>query len=160
MKQKKVFLMCGIPGSGKSTWIQKQREHDLNSSWISRDTVRFSMVGEDEDYFAHENEVFDEFIRYINEGIKLYPTVYIDATHISTNSRNKVLKRLNLKDCEVIPVNFIVSLETAIKRNKNRIGRTKVPNAAIRRMFNQFHPASIDENPLFTEIWTIKEGEK
>ena len=158
MKRKKVFLLVGIPGSGKSTWAQQRVKLNSHSTWISRDTVRFSMVKEDEEYFAHENEVFDEFVRYINEAIMLYSYVYVDATHINANSRNKVLKRLNLEDCEVIPVNFIVSLETAIKRNDKRAGRSFVPRAVIRRMYHQFSPASLDENPLYTEIWNIKEG--
>ena len=64
MKLKKVWLMCGIPGSGKSTWAKK-RLMENGGIWISRDEVRFSMVKEDEDYFSKECEVFDKFIANI-----------------------------------------------------------------------------------------------
>ena len=101
--------------------------------------------------------VFNEFIRYINEAIILYDNIYIDATHINAKSRNKVLSRLNLENCNVIPVNFIISLKTAIYRNNKREGRQNVPTDVIRRMFYQFHPATTDENSLFTEILNIKE---
>ena len=68
MKKKKVYLLSGPPASGKSTWI---REHMTpHSEWISRDKVRFSIVKEDEEYFSHEDEVFDTFIAYINQTLE------------------------------------------------------------------------------------------
>ena len=70
MKLKKVWLMCGIPGSGKSTWIKK-RLMENGGIWISRDEVRFSMVKEDEDYFSKECEVFDKFISNICEALTM-----------------------------------------------------------------------------------------
>ena len=157
IKRKNVYLLCGIPGSGKSTWAQQQIKINPYSTWISRDIIRFSIVDENEDYFSKENEVFNEFIRHINEAIILYDNIYIDATHINAKSRNKVLSRLNLENCNVIPVNFIISLKTAIYRNNKREGRQNVPTDVIRRMFYQFHPAITDENSLFTEILNIKE---
>ena len=154
---KKIYLLCGIPGSGKSTWAKKQIESNSNASWISRDIVRFSMVNENEEYFSKESIVFLEFVKRINEAIKIYDFIYIDATHINISSRNKILKKLNLKDCEVIPVNFIVSLETAIKRNNKRTGRAFIPTKVIEKMYDHFIPASLQENPIYAEIWNIKE---
>lgn len=58
---KKIYLLCGIPGSGKSTWAKNHL--DDNSIWISRDLIRFSMVSEEEEYFSKEKEVFKEFIK-------------------------------------------------------------------------------------------------
>ena len=56
MKQKKVWILCGIPGSGKSTWIRKQIAEN-GGVHCSRDEIRFSLLKDGEDYFAHENEV-------------------------------------------------------------------------------------------------------
>ena len=37
-----IIMMCGIPGSGKSTYVEEHRgEHDLH---VSRDLIRFSML--------------------------------------------------------------------------------------------------------------------
>lgn len=61
----KLHIVMGIPGSGKSTWIEN---HLYESSVrISRDEVRFSMVSEEEEYFSKEKAVFKEFIYRINE---------------------------------------------------------------------------------------------
>ena len=38
MKQKRVFLMCGVPGSGKSTWV-RQRIGTYGGYHISRDEI-------------------------------------------------------------------------------------------------------------------------
>lgn len=75
MKQKKVFIMCGPPGSGKSTWVRERLTS--NDEWISRDNVRFSIVREDEDYFSHEDDVFDTFINYINQTLEKPEIEYV-----------------------------------------------------------------------------------
>ena len=87
--------MSGLPGSGKSTWIQQQLSKK-GGFWASRDAVRFSMVAEDEPYFERETEVFNEWIRQICEALNnpLIEDIYIDATHLNDKSRNKTLSRL------------------------------------------------------------------
>lgn len=156
MKQKNLWLLCGIPGSGKSTWVQRQIV--LNGGkQISRDEIRFAMVREDEDYFAHEDEVFEKFIHDINEALLFYNDVYVDATHINERSRNKVLNRIkNITEININPVNFIVPIETCIERNEMRVGRAVVPRSVIRRMYTQFMPANDCEQYDYNEIVTIK----
>ena len=109
-----LYLMCGVPGCGKSTWINKNKiDSDVV---VSRDVVRFSLVKENEDYFSKENLVFNTFIDQINEAIdNKVNTIYVDATHINETSRNKVLDRLHLSDeVKVIPVFIKEKLETCL----------------------------------------------
>ena len=69
MNQKKVWILSGVPGSGKSTWARKQvAEH--GGVYCSRDEVRFSLLKEDEDYFAHEDEVIRLWTEKIHNAIK------------------------------------------------------------------------------------------
>ena len=136
MKQKKVYVLSGPPASGKSTWV---REHlTKGSEWISRDNVRFSIIKDDEDYFAHEDEVFDTFIAYINQTLENpdIETVFIDATHLNKRSRHKTLSRVRKQNIgELNCVCFTTPLETCIARNHLRAGRAKVPQSAIENMF-------------------------
>ena len=156
MKQKKVWLMCGIPGSGKSTWIQKQMKTNPGA-WCSRDNIRFSMISEDEDYFAHENEVFEAWILSIQAAIanSEIENVYIDATHLNEKSRDKVLNRLNLENTTLCAVNCIIPLDECIRRNDLREGRAKVPRSVIRRMHFSFIPVNITDK-RFSEIINVR----
>ena len=137
MKQKRLFLMSGTPGSGKSTWIQSKIETN-GGIWISRDAIRFAVVKEDEEYFGKEDEVFATFISAIQEQINnpMATDIYVDATHINEKSRNNTLRRLNLEQVdEKICVFFDIPLEVAYERNLQRTGRAVVPRSAVERMY-------------------------
>ena len=135
---KTLYMLIGIPGSGKSTWL---KTYANNGVIISRDAIRFAMVGEDEPYFSKETEVFNRFIENIQEGIdnENVENIYIDATHVTKAGRNKVLNRLNLdkvdKKCAVLAT---TPLHTCLLRNSLREGRERVPESAINNMALSF----------------------
>lgn len=142
---KTLWIMCGVPGSGKS-WFAK---HTLinNDSWkyVSRDDIRFSIVREDEDYFSHENEVFWEFTKEIISGLlyQNYTNVVADATHLNWSSRRKLLRAIErevyLPGINIIVVVMQTPLALARKRNNyRRGGRACVPENVIRKMYRDF----------------------
>ena len=158
MKQKTVFLLCGIPASGKSTWARAHMTP--TTEWISRDKVRFSIVREDEEYFSHEDEVFDTFIAYINQTLENpeVDTIFIDATHISKGARRKVLSRIRKQNiAELNCVWFDVSLDTCLARNHLRTGREHVPETAIENMYkSKTYPSKTEEG--FNTIFIVDEN--
>ena len=157
---KKLIMVTGIPGSGKSTWIKNKIIKNCNGVYISRDKIRFSLINEDEQYFAKEDEVFNIFIDNIKNAIndKKIDTIYVDATHLTPKARNKVLSKLILKDVEVLGVNFIISLKTCLERNNKRIGRERVPKSVIKKMYYSYLPIC-EEDKYFDSFYDIKEGE-
>lgn len=156
MKLKKVWLMSGIPGSGKSTWAKNQLNKSV-SVWCSRDAVRFSMLDENDTYFDKENEVFNTWISQICDALNNpeVEDIYIDATHISNKSRFKTLRKLPKENIEKITnVVFTTPLEICLERNAKRTGRERVPDEVIRGM------SSCCEHPeRYNTIYVNERGE-
>ena len=47
-----LVLMCGAPGSGKTTIAKKLMCN--NDLYISRDEIRYSMISDEDEYFSKE----------------------------------------------------------------------------------------------------------
>lgn len=163
MQRKNLFLMCGTPGSGKSTWVRKQiEESNVKSVHISRDEIRFAMVSEDEDYFARETEVFNAFCSKIQEILEEEEAanIYVDATHLNEKARNKVLDRLDLRNADLYAVDFNMPLDVCIKQNALRSGRTFVPVSQVRRMWYSYEAPTENEKYKFTVLHAVAQEEK
>ena len=139
MNDKLLWVMVGAPGSGKS-WVAKHTlMRGLGWRYISRDEVRFELVGEEEDYFAHENKVYKVFIERIKRALDEEGVfnVIIDATHINWASRRKLLKALGSDGSNVICVVIHNTVDEMIENNETRSGRAVVPRAVLKRMNTQ-----------------------
>jgi predicted kinase len=148
MKRKKVWILSGIPGSGKTTWAKEQIAK-YGGIHCSRDEIRFSLLKDGEDYFAHEDEVIRLWKEKANQAI-LSPdvdNVYIDATHLTEKTRAKVIDSLPTAEYEIITVFFHVPLEVCLERNSQR--DRKVPYNVIERMYKNF------DIPWYNEGWDI-----
>ena len=146
----KLYIMVGIPGSGKSFFIKNQMLPTMmiRPGVISRDEIRFSLVAENEPYFSREDEVYKIFIQKIRESLKNNEVTIADATHLNHHSRTKLMRALgeSLQGVEVNAIMIRVSLQTAIKQNLCRINtRSFVSENVIRRMFSQLEEPSQKE---------------
>ena len=147
MKQKNLWLLVGIPGSGKSTWVREQLDSECKH-WISRDAIRFEVVQESEEYFSKEKKVFGLFASAVQADIDsdFITDIYVDATHLNEASREKLLGRLkNLDKVNINAVLFNIPLEVCLERNAQRTGRACVPETAIRNMHKNLTDPAYDK---------------
>lgn len=134
LKNKKLYVMVGIPGSGKSYKAQKLKSEGVE--YVSRDEVRFSILKEGDHYFSKEEEVFREFVKRIQSALDSGKSAIADATHINTPSRAKLLKHLNIdSDTNVVAVYCDTDFDTCRERNSKRTGRAKVPDNSLINMY-------------------------
>ena len=158
---KELILMMGVPGSGKSTYARNVLKY--GDIYISRDEIRYSMLTDEDDYFAKENEVIKTFIQYIDEALvdtQHQGKVYADATHLSPKGRAQVLNQLKNKD-KVSVIYLDIPFKTILQRNAQRSGREFVPETAIRRMYNSIilptRAEGIEELIIVDENQEVKE---
>lgn len=151
----KLIMMVGIPGSGKSTWVENNKTDEM--LWVSRDKIRFDKLKEDDYYFAYEDEVFEQFLEEITWGLEMGKIVIADATHLNKKSRAKVIDKVRKFADEIEVIVMDVHLVTALERNDLRKGRAFVPHSVIRRMFYQMETPTKEEG--FDKITIIKEEE-
>ena len=144
---KRLFLMMGIPGSGKSTWLRNHVNTNQKQVLVSRDVIRYRLINDNDSYFSKENEVFNKFIGEIKEGLENCDNVIADATHLNLASRSKLLRALgkSLKDTHVIFIVIKCPLDFCLKNNDKRFGLSHVPEKTIKNMYKSFTIPTLEE---------------
>lgn len=151
----KLFLMMGAPGSGKSYWATNHLSK--NDIYISRDEIRFSLISDEDEYFAKETEVFDIFINKINQYLNEGFNVFADATHLNPASRNKTISRIKAKVDEINVIFLDTSLSVCLERNALREGRKFVPETVIKNMYNSIKIPEKEEG--ISKVYIVKNNQ-
>jgi predicted kinase len=149
-------MLCGIPTSGKSTYVEKLKKLDY---W--KDAVVLST----DDYIEREakrmgltyNQIFDDVIDNATRELELQlnmakdkgKDIIWDQTNLSVKTRKKKLRKLPSFYRRGV-VYFEVSLEEALERNKNREGKF-IPESILKRMWHQFEIPTRNEDFDYVE---------
>ena len=149
-------MLCGIPTSGKSTYVDKLLAMDYwkNSVVLSTDYfIEFYAKKQGKTY----NEVFDEYIKEatqmmemnINYAINNGKDIIWDQTNLTAGSRRKKLRCLPAQYHRGV-IYFEVSLEEALERNNHREGKF-IPESILKRMYHQFEIPTTSEGFEYVE---------
>ena len=131
----KLFLMIGLPASGKST-LAEQIAKSEDAEIVSSDNIRKELYG-DENIQGDNNKVFRILQERIINGLKNNRNMIYDATNISYKTRMAFLQRLNKLEVKKIAVMVATPYEDCLIRNAQR--ERKVPEEVIKRMYYNFY---------------------
>ena len=141
-----VFVMCGVPGSGKSTWA-KTNYPELPI--VSRDMIRAKLgytSSVDEKVIltnSQENEVTEEEYYQISKYAKKKQSFIVDDANSFPRYRKRLVETLRNYGARVIGVNINTPVELCIKRRNGQIPEEAIRKIAIRR--SPFKEEDVDE---------------
>lgn len=152
------IILCGLPGSGKSTWreeflkenpdfavhsqddIIEEKAKDLNSTY---DSIF-------ENYVSKANQLFRDNLK---DSIKNRENIIVDRTNLSKKSRRSILSQLP-KCYNVYIEVFIVSEKSQSLYRENLLKRTskQIPDKVVEDMKLRFEFPLLTENDSIIEI--------
>ena len=149
-------MLCGIPTSGKTTYIKKLKKLKYWSDAVVLSTDNYIEKIAQEHNTTY-NEIFDDCIDEATRQLELEfimakdngKNIVWDQTNLSIKSRRKKLSKLpsSYKRCAVY---FEISLEDALERNKHREGKF-IPESILKRMWHQFEIPTLEEDFDYVE---------
>lgn len=144
---KTLFVMVGVPGSGKSTWIKNNKKE--NEIVISTDELRIELFNSLEEGNKKENQerLFNEVFSRLKEFCldNTQNNCYYDATNLNRKKRVHLYKQIKSwnKEIKVVIVNKLERFNVILEQNNQRQGFSKVNEEIIERMFKNFQPFKI-----------------
>ena len=133
--QKKVVVLVGIAGSGKSTWAKK--------SVLSSDEIRRLLRDDPTDQTVHR-VVFKTLRDLLRRRLELgMPITYIDATNLTRRERRPYIKIALAYGCEAEAVFFDTPLAICLERNRAR--QRNVPEDVLSMMAAKLQMPSTGE---------------
>lgn len=132
-----MFIVRGIPASGKSTFAKKWCSEDsLNRARVNRDDIRFATFGSYELPPELENTVTKIEHASIDALLKAGKSVIIDNMNLRPKYIKEYLKLAAKYNVVVLHKDFPIELKEALARNRAR--DRQVPEDALERIFKTF----------------------
>lgn len=154
--EKIAYVMVGVPGSGKSTWmkqtIARHTEMGKRVGVFSLDQCRLDLARTDNyseafKYAIENPKAFDEHVNVawhrtisvnteFNEELSLVQNdvVIVDNTNLTKKSRARWVNDLRAKKFHIVGVQVMVPLVIALERQHTR-GDKFVPESVVRDMY-------------------------
>ena len=146
-KPQRIVLLVGLPGAGKSTWLERQGVGALSS-----DALRQLLADDATDQSIHPR-VFATLRYLLRQRLAIgRPVTYLDATHLTPRERRPYFQIAKVYGCVVEAVFFNVPLEVCRERNRGRA--RVVPEEAMDRLAARLVPPSAAEG--FARITVVR----
>ena len=145
----RIVVLVGLPGSGKSTYLEQ-----LGVIGLSSDAIRKLLVDDETDQTVHVR-VFQTLRYLLEQRLAIGRAVtYIDATNLTPEERGPYLAIGRAWGCDVEAVFFDVPLDVCLARNARR--PRVVPGEALAKMAAKLAPPSVEEG--FARVTVVTGG--
>lgn len=138
MKTPRLTVLCGLQGSGKSTYAKS-----LKAEVVSSDAIRKEFPGIKND--TTFQKVYERINKLLSEG----KNVVLDATNITNKSRRQVFQNVKVpckKICVIFNIPYNICLERVRERNKKG-DEHFVPEEIVENYYHSF------QIPFYEEGW-------
>lgn len=133
-----LYVMCGVPGAGKSTFSRKFAE-EKGLERFSFDEMRCFRL--------------ESFMKPALEAMRNGKSVILDTVNLRVNVRKKVLQAAEEIPCKKVVVFMDTSLEQCLYRNAHR--ECRLQDCIIESTYRSLQKPTLDEG--WDEIIIVKE---
>lgn len=146
MEQLKVFILCGAPGSGKSTWANDFVKNNPNTVKVCPDDNRRA-IGGDSNNQAVSYPAFCMAKDQMRNALEAGKCVIFDATNMYKKARKDFINLARGKGAKVIAAVFECTKEILLTRNQKRatLGGRNVSEEVIDRMLSRYQQPDTTE---------------
>jgi predicted kinase len=134
----RIVVLVGLPGSGKSTYLER-----VGGGGLSSDAIRKLLADDETDQTIHA-QVFQTLRYLLEQRIAIGRAVtFIDATNLTPEERRPYIEIARKYRCEIEAVFFHVPLDVCRDRNARR--HRVVPGEAMEMMAAKLVPPALAE---------------
>ena len=131
-----LYVMCGIPASGKSTYAKQLASEQNAKLYVYDDIVgKHSILKRSSIY----RQMWEDIVYDLSQG----ETVVYDDTTLTKNQRMDILKMCSHLDCDKVIIVMNTPFNVCVHRNEHR--EQRVIRSALLSARNTFQRPTLDE---------------
>ena len=169
-----LHMMCGVPGAGKSTFCGKIKPYFPELVHINPDVIRKEVTGNESD-MSEDNKVWNICKKRAATNLLKGRPILVDACFYKVSGRREFVRDVSdyilqyieqAKDNTYISKFDGINMALFVKRDKTAVEcmdrnlqRTRVvPYEVIERMDNAFVMPTLEESPVYREIFNVTDN--